>query len=356
MEKNNKQPVNTPEEKLQKETGLPEKQPIERSKFVLVWLAVVILFGLVAGSFWFLQQQLNTQKLKTTILSQDASSAEQLQNKVSLLEQSVNTAETTTEQRLTGLDTANVSLLDKVDELSKAEGLTNDDVLRSWVLAELKFLLQSANQSTLLAGDVDKARAALALADQQLKVLTDPRLHELRALIADEQLALASVAKVDVDGLAMQLRSAINRVDDLHVLMDPEINQQDGQNTAAETLSSQTWQTTLSHVWQEIKSLVVIRHQQDAAVAVLVPEQRYFLYQNLRLKLESANLALLSAKETTFHDNLTSAEQWLQQYFIGPERDAMVDMLQNMKSETIVVDMPDISASLVWLRHYGDQQ
>ena len=358
MEKNNnKQQANAKEVKPQADAELSEKQPVERSKFLLVWLAIVILLGLIAGSFWFLQQQLlKQQQFEPTVLTQDSSSTELLNNKITQLEQTMSTNAATTEQRLAELNAANIALLDKVDELAKGQELTDDDVLRSWILAELKFLLQSANQSTLLVGDVDKAQAALTLADQQLQSLNDPRLHQLRTLITDEKLALASVAKVDIDGLAMQLQSALDKIDDLQVLMGPQLGSQKDNNSVADSSVSSTWQTALSQAWQEIKSLVVIRHQQDAAIAVLVPEQRYFLYQNLRLKLESAQLALLSAREAVFHDNVASAEQWLEQYFIGTERDAMLEMLKAMQSTTITVEVPDISASLIWLQHYGDQQ
>lgn len=357
MEKNNnKQQANAKEVKPQADAELLEKQPVERSKLLLVWLAIVILFALIAGSFWFLQQQLLKQQLEPAVQTQSTLSTELLGNKITQLEQALNADTAETEQRLAGLNVANIALVEEVDRLAKTQKLTNDDVLRSWILAELKFLLQSANQSALLAGDIDKAQAALTLADQQLKSLADPRLHELRTLIADEKLALASVAKVDINGLAMQLQSALDKVNDLQVVMAPQHSDQKDKNSAADSSSSSSWQTATSQAWQEIKSLVVIRHQQDAAVAVLVPEQRYFLYQNLRLKLESARLELLSAREAVFHDNLASAVQWLQQYFIGTERDAMLDMLTAMQSQTITVEVPDISASLIWLQHYGDQQ
>jgi uroporphyrin-3 C-methyltransferase len=358
MEKNNnKQQENAKEVKPQTDAKLSEKQSVARSKFLLVWLAIIILLGLLAGSFWFFQQQLlKQQQLEPVAQTQSTLSTKPLENKIGQLEQAFNADTAKTEQRLAGLSAANIALLDKVDELAKTQQLTNDDVLRSWNLAELKFLLQSANQSALLAGNVDKAQAALTLADQQLKSLIDPRLHELRALIADEKLALASVVKVDIAGLAMKLQSALDKVDDLQVLMGPQLSSQKAKDSTADSSSSVSWKTALSQAWQEIKSLVVIRHQQDAAVAVLVPEQRYFLYQNLRLKLESARLGLLSTRDAVFHDNLTSAEQWLQQYFIGTERDAMLEMLAAMQPETISVEVPDISASLIWLQNYGDQQ
>ena len=356
MEKNNnkQQQTNAKEAIPKADAELLEKQPRTRSKWLLVWGAIFILFALMAASFWFLQQQLQMQQLEPAALIQDTSSIERQDNKIIQLKQTVMADIAATEQRLTELNTANTTLFEKVDTLAKTQELTNDDILRSWILAELKFLLQSANQSALLAGDVDKAKTALDLADQQLKSLADPRLHELRELISDEQLALASVAKVDIDGLAIRLQSAINKVDDLQVLMAPPQANKQQTALATSTLSS-GWQATLSQAWQEIKSLVVIRHQEDAPAAVLIPEQRYFLYQNLSLKLESARLSLLSSRETVFHDSLASAEQWLQQYFIGTERDAMLNMLKSMRSETIVVEVPDISASLIWLQQYGDQ-
>ena len=79
------------------------------------------------------------------------------------------------------------------------------------------------------------------------------------------------------------------------------------------------------------------------------------MYQNLRLKLETARLALLERREGSYHDSLTSAEKWLKQYFIGEERDAALATLTALNSETITVTMPDISASLVWLKEKGNQ-
>lgn len=352
MEKNSKQKDNAKEVTPQADTEALDKKPVERSKSSLVWVAIIILLALIAGSFGYLQQQL--KKIEIPATTQQTLSTEPLDNKMAELTQAVSNDRASMEQRLSALTAANSTLSEKVDELTKTLEQPNDDGLGSWVLAEIEFLLQTANQSALLAGDLDKAQAALMLADQQLKSLTDPRLRELRSLIAGEKLALASVAKVDIDGLAMQLQSALNKVEQLHILMGPQVGQDEVDNSTV--VSSSSWQKALSQAWQQIKSLVVIRHQEDAAVAVLVPEQRYFLYQNLSLKLESARLALLSGRESVFHDSLASAERWLQQYFIGPERDAMLDMLKTIQLEKIAVEVPDISASLIWLQQYGEQQ
>jgi len=96
----------------------------------------------------------------------------------------------------------------------------------------------------------------------------------------------------------------------------------------------------------------VIRHDQTGEAAVLAPEQRYFLYQNLRLQLESARLALLNADNNSFQHSLKTAITWLDQYFTGEERDAMLASLNSLAEQKIDVSIPDISGSLNWLEEY----
>ncbi len=354
MEKNNNVKEVTPKEEIGQESlKTLEKKPAEQSKSILVWVVMFLLSGLIAGSFLYLQQQM--KMIEKSALAQQliATDITPLESEITKLKQTVMDGMAATEPRLAALDNANKALYEKIEEMAKTQALTNADVVESWNMAELEFLLQIANQSALLVRDLEKAQSALNLADQLLNSLTDPRLYQLRSLIADEKLALASVAKVDIEGLAIQLQSMLNKVEQLDVLMGPQLGQQDEGNSVA--VSSSDWDTALSQAWLQIKSLVVIRHQKDAAVAVLVPEQRYFLYQNLSLKLETARLALLTGDESLFHDSLATSEQWLQRYFIGTERDAILELLKTLRSETIAVEVPDISASLLWLQQYGEQ-
>ena len=347
MEKNDKQ-QDVAEEVTQPEE---ENNTVKPVKTTLLWLAIVILLVLMAGTFWFIQQQ----QIKTATLVDRIDATEQLKAEVAQLKQTITADASETLQQLEILADIDVDLAEKVRELAEMQQLTDGDVKRVWALAEVEFFLQAANQRALLAGDIENARTALVLADQQLKALADPRFYTLRALIADEQLALASVAKVDIEGMAVQLQSALEQVDSLHILMGPELTADEMTDSESTSPLPENWQAAMSDAWQEVRSLVVIRHQQDGAAAVLVPEQRYFLYQNLRLKLETARLALLSDRESVFHASLASAEQWLQQYFVGDERDAMLETVASLQTEQISVAIPDISASLIWLQQKGEQ-
>jgi uroporphyrin-3 C-methyltransferase len=323
------------------------------SKPILLWVAILTLLVIGAGLYWLIEQQKN---VISSMAERVDASEQQLSGQLSELNKTLTTGSASTTQLLENLNSTDVGLAAKITEIVEIQDMTNDDVKRVWAMAEVEFLLQTASQRVLLAGDSEGARMALSLADEKLKALADPRLYRLRALLSDEQLALASVAKVDIDGLAVRLQSIINQIDNLQVLMAPSIAMTEAESKAeAASVLPGDWKAALAAAWDSVRSLVTIRHQEDGAAAVLVPEEHFFLYQNLHLKLETARTALLAGREVIYHDSLASAEQWLIQYFIGEERDAVLASVKAVNAENITVTMPDISGSLAWLQDKGDQ-
>lgn len=314
------------------------------SNKVLIGLIVVLMVA--SGLVWLSLQQIKlneaidakTTGLEVSLLAKDQQVLA-LEDGNTQLNQQINVL--TDQQKL---------LSEKIDVLSDSQTLTSGDVKQFWALSEVQYLLNTANQRLLLASDIVGAQTALAMADELVKQLDDYRLHPLRDLLAQEQLALASAAKPDIQGMALQLGSAVNAVDSLQVLMAAPVSQPE--QTSLSMMDVENWKGVASSAWQQIKSLVVIRHQQDGSAAVLVPEQRYFLYQNLKLKLETAQLALLSGKNSVFESSLASAADWLTTYFVGDKRDAMLAMIRQLQSENINVELPDISGSATWLKGF----
>ena len=321
------------------------------SKPISLWFAVVILLILGAGLYWFIEQQ---KIAMASLASRIEASEQQFDGELGQLNQVVTAESVNTAELLENLNSTNVALSKKVTEIIKIQGMTNNDVKHVWAIAEVEFLLQTANQRVLLARDIEGAKVILALADEKLKELADPKLYHLRSLLSDEQLALASVTKVDIDGLAVRLQSILNQVDRLQVLMGPVISSEEIPSQASS--KPENWEEAMATAWNSVRSLVTIRHQEDGAGPLLAPKERYFLYQNLHLKLETARTALLAGREETYHDSLTSAEHWLGQYFIGKDRDAVLNSVRALNTVKITVVMPDISASLAWLQKYGEQR
>src|SRR5690606_27295410 len=91
---------------------------------------------------------------------------------------------------------------DALTKLQNQSPLTTAEIELEWALAEIKYLLNLANQRALLANDTQGAKLALSLADQQIREIGDYRMQPLRELIAEEQLALNAAGETDIAGIA----------------------------------------------------------------------------------------------------------------------------------------------------------
>ena len=306
-----------------------------------VWIALVVLLLVVlAGAAWF-YQQLQAQQ------SKDDSIAAQ-QTEINTLKQSLTESDT----QLSALQMQHTTLSDTLSEFMAQDSLTSAEIKKTWALQEIEYLLNVANQRALLANDVEGAYQALSIAGERIQALADYRLHPLRALITEEMMALDALADLDQQGIAIKLQTAANHVQRLRVKKGPEVDTAMMMDAADIAAAETGWRQAVKDIWQQMRSLVVIRHDETGEAAVLVPEQRYFLYQNLRLQLESARLALLNADSNSYQHSLQTAVEWLEKYFTGDERDAMLNSLRELQGRQVDVTIPGISGSLNWIKEY----
>lgn len=228
--------------------------------------------------------------------------------------------------------------------------------LDRWVVAEVEYLLRIAAHRLALAADVRAASVALETADARLNDLADPAWLGVRAEIADELAALRAVPAVDVEGLALALRSLAKRVETLPVLGaryrpgDPRGAAPAG---AAETpLTGEGWQDALESAWAQIKGLVEVRRNDRPVEPMLAPALEYFLYQNLRLQLDAARLALLRGEAPLYQESLRSARDWAATYFDQEHAStrATVAELDRLLAVEIAPPLPDVGAALRALR------
>ncbi|MCX4189853.1 uroporphyrinogen-III C-methyltransferase [Methylophaga sp. OBS3] len=310
--------------------------------FFVIFLAIVVPVGLMLWWSYFQQQQINA-------LTDQLSQFDEVETDIAALGRS-------SQRNASGLKVLDETLQKQglaIRDLEQREPLTDKAIRLRWTIQEVDYLLQLANQRTVLANDARGAKQALQLADDKVRDINDYRFQPLRQIIADEQLALDAVAKADIAGIAADLQSAINAIDSLRVVKGPKQFAKDPMaDPNADLTTVAGWRDAVSDIWQQIRSLIVIRQQEDAPQAVLIPEQRYFLYQNLRLKLETARFAVLSGRQSIYDSSLETSIDWLEQFFVGEQRDALLSTLENLQAEKIQVALPDISGSLRWLQDF----
>ena len=85
---------------------------------------------------------------------------------------------------------------------------------------------------------------------------------------------------------------------------------------------------------------------------MLAPEQQYFLYENLRLQLAAARLALLRGEPAAWQGALQTARDWLQRHFDveTPAVRATLEAVDELLKVAVRPPIPDVSASLRRLR------
>lgn len=219
-----------------------------------------------------------------------------------------------------------------------------------WMIGDAEYLIRVAGQHLQLTGDAHAAMTALQAAEQRLRDVGDPSLLDVRKKLTDDIVALRSVPDVDITGMALTLSDLSGGVDQLPLAgRHPE-----SVTPRAGGAPQSGWREFLHRLWTQIKSLVVVRHQGGDAAALVPPDQEFFLRQNLKLKLEASRLALLRKDDKTFDDALSTAEQWLTQYFAkdSPAVTGMQKSLERLAATRLRPPLPDLSGTLKSLRDW----
>jgi uroporphyrin-3 C-methyltransferase len=240
----------------------------------------------------------------------------------------------------------NAALKSALDELRVR--VTRDR--SEWLLAETEFLLSTANRKLRFDRDVNSAIAALEEAGDRLQMLNDPSLVPVRTAVARDLQSLRRVPAVDRTSMALQLSALIEASNELPLAqrLAPIAHAAARQERPAVT----GWRDFFPALWSDIKGLVTIHRTAQAVTPLLPPEQRFFLRQNLALKLEAARVALLQRDPAIFQGAVREAQAWVKDYF-DAEATAVrtaLDQLARLQAADIAPALPDIGDSLRQLR------
>lgn len=223
------------------------------------------------------------------------------------------------------------------------------------VLAEVEQMLMIAGQQLQLSANVKAALIAMQQADDRLKRMDRATLNELRKAISHDIDKLRALPDVDVQGINFRLDNLISKVDNLPLVHDITQAPLEKKITMpAPVAEERAWQRLTREIWEDMKRFVRIENMQKHELPLLSPTQTFFLRENLKLRLLSARLALLSRDDTSFKHDVKSAQQWIVQYFdvkttIGAQA---VSSLQELSESSIHIELPDVSASLEAVRNY----
>jgi uroporphyrin-III C-methyltransferase len=247
------------------------------------------------------------------------------------------------ESRLAESQSQQIALETLYQELSR-----NRD---EWTFAEIEQTLLIASQQLQLAGNVKAALIALQNVDARLQHMDRPQLTPLRKAIARDIDRLKALPFADVIGISVRMDNVLAAVDSLPLAMEVRPPPA-GSTDAAADGAGRPWQRFLGEAWTELKQLVRVQHMDRPEVPLLTPSQTFFLRENLKLRLLSARLALLSRDQASFRSDLNTAREWIARYYDIREKGvaSVLTTLRNLGESDISIETPDISGTLDALR------
>jgi uroporphyrin-3 C-methyltransferase len=231
----------------------------------------------------------------------------------------------------------------------------------SSALAEAENTVAFGAQQLSVSGNVSGALIALQDADERLRRIDQPQALGLRRLIAGDIERLKALPVVDVIGLALRLDSVAANLSQLP--QRAELGGTQAVDREAQRSRDAVAGLSFSRIadagregWQaflgELSQLFRVSRIDAPDVMLLAPEERYFVRENIRLRLLSARIALLARNEQVFRTDLDLAIDWIGKYYDVEQRavGSAISALRQLRASSIAVDLPSLADTLSAVR------
>lgn len=351
----------------------------------LLWMVVLVLIIAVLG-LGYMQWQAQAQRTAlTSDQSGQSSNLQRWQQDQQALEQQLSTlsaANEVAQSALAGQQAAlevkqarmDDALVTALQNMAKTQ-LNQGQVLPQWQLAEAEYLLRLANQRLAMEQASESAVALLNAADVIIRDSDQVGTYGIRRAIATDLAALTAVPSVDVEGVYAQL-TALSGLAAKLTFIPPQaevelshddvsaINSEDATSTLTANANSEqvTWSQSIwlgtinvtSGVWSELKQLIKVQSRTQEDQQLLTPAAELLVRMRIEMALSQTQVALLRRQQTIYDQSLVTVKRLLAQYYRPGDAvaQAMGSQIDTLSDTKVLVNMPNISASLLALQGF----
>jgi uroporphyrin-III C-methyltransferase len=313
----------------------------------VAFVAALIGIAVAAGAFW--ESRTNVGELQQVVGAKLAEQGNALKDSSIRNEQMLRDLREAQnrvaqlEGKLGEIQGQRVALEEMYRELARAP----DD----WLLAEVEQTLNIASRELTLAGNVRAALIALQTADQRLARADKLQVVQLRRAITQDMERLKAVPIVDTQGVSVKLDTLMSQTATLPLMLPDTLSAAEREAKPANDGDNMLVRFS-KDLWFEMKQLVRIRKLEGNDIALLSPQQSYFVRENLKLRLLSARTALIARDEANYKEDLKLAREMMAKYF-DPKAKVNVNaiaMLKQLAESPVSIATPDITTSLTAIR------
>ena len=361
------EPAETPTTPTVKPEALPEavngsrgrRWAIGLSMFTLLTLAGLTATGYWLGWPWVQAQWQRFEDLERQLADAKAAPTEPVPDVAALaravadqrIEAGLAPVEANWQRELSALRARqNAERAEFVRQLSGRMGRVEDRMdrllavdRRAWLGQEAVFLTRLAGQRLLVARDVDAALGLLEQADTLLRDTGEPTFEGARLAIARDRAALAAVPQVDQVGLYATLSGLIDQVDKLQL----EFEAPAAAAGVAVTPDAGWWARATSG-WHaalaKFSDHLIVRRRSGEIAQLMTPEWAALARQNIRMLIEQAQIAMLSANQPLFERSLQRASGFVALFAEQDEErvTSIVQTLDALGCEAIAPELPEL--------------
>ena len=339
------------EEILSSESATTESENIPSKKtskvaivIALLSLILTILAILVAIYFYkhntqlVAEQQATIAKLSSEFDSQKSSFSTQSQKTLSLQRE----VEQTNSQLQDLNNTSKISQTD-IQSLQRAIATNKARHPNDWILSEVEYLVNLAGRKIWLEKDVPSAISLLHAADQRIIELNDASLSDLRRAFLEDINTLGALPNRDPDGMVLSLSELERRIDKLAVI-GAELSEKSPESTGKLSDDVNDWKENLESSWSDFMGSFIVINKRDSKIeALLSPEQRWYLKENVRHNLSKAELAVYREQQTVYDQALHEVINMLDNYYNlnDSATDYFYKSVKELSKRKISVQYPD---------------
>lgn len=319
---------------------------------IIALLLVLVVFGLMAW-FWMqtnqrfmaVEQGVNTKlsayqgdnQESMVIAKQADERSAKMQAKTLVLEEKM--AQSESQQKI---------LQTLFDQLSaNREAVT---------IAEVEQLITIANQQLRVTGNVNSALLALEAADEPLASINTQAATTLRLALGNDIAALRSAPQVNVLEIVAQLENLALLCEDLPLSSDRAALESNTVNPTQSIVGTDMPQirSFAEKVWEGIKNFVTIERIDAPAAPLLSVDHRFYLRENLKLRLMTARIALLQRDKVSYLADLNAVKSWLNQYYDAqhPNAEKALEMIAALSEKEVGSIAPTLAESLEAVHQY----
>ncbi len=318
-----------------------EQVVVKKRGGFIAWLALLTALAGIVGGYYLYQQRIQPlESLPDSIAEGQKRTAEQLAQQAALLEGFAKTLEL--QQTTNALDEQRFHALEQNLDTLRGQAFWTS---REWRLAEIRYLIQVAEDRLQLMQDRATAMRALEAALGRLAELSDPTLEPLRQRLQHDLQRLAIPPGQDPVEVITKLEKQLAGISAYP--RDPDPAAGTGGKPESGTTDSDTGKPTSLKALQSLLAgrIRIVHHDRplDALEGGRVAAHQLEL---LKMRLLALRLALAQNNRQFYEHELKGIELWLQLNQLGEQGKEIIAELQRLSALDPFAPKPSLQPTL----------